>query len=1152
MSDLKIRLLCPPRVELAGQAVILQRQKAVGLLVYLAVERSNHSRDALAALLWPESSKKNARAAVRRTLSYLNKQLGKGWLRLEGGLVSLNWEEDILLDVAHFQDLLTAAEIQDKNNEPFSEEAIGLLTEAAEIYNNDFLAGFTLPDAPAFDEWQYFQAESLRQQQGQVLAQLVQYHTGMQHLEQAIGYARQRLTLDPLQEEVHRQLMAFYSWSGQRHAALRQYQVCVDLLAEELQVEPEEPTKAIYELVRTDKLPPLSTSMPADFSQMVALSALQDVEVDRHLERESYEIGSEEHTLKPTETHFNNLPVSVTTFVGREDEIRQVSDLLKNKPDCRLMTLFGPGGIGKTRLAIEAAKQVQDGFENGMSFVPLAAVSYPDQILPAIAKSLAFTPDSEDKISSDDEQLLYYLNTRKLLLLLDNFEQLLSEGRRQDTTAIIHHILQSAPHVKLLITSRERLNMQAEHLLPLSGLHYPMTIENDVANYAAINFLQQCIQRRQPNFQIPPNDVAHVITICRLLDGMPLGLEMVAVWVDLLPLREIASEIKNNLDFLAADFSDWPDRHRSMRAVFDASWARLSPLEKDLFAQLSLFRGSFTRAAASAVAGNSKEQRSMLSLLSSLVRKSLLHYNQMTDRYVIHELLRQYGEEKLTDERAPIRHSHYYCNWLAGLENALKGEQQKATLTAIKLDMDNIRVAWNWAVNAKDSFVLQEAAFSLGTYFYRKGLYREGSTFFTRADSKLRQEVEVSQHLGRVRFIYWRAKFEPIMMVKEELLQLALTLCQDITQNSNMATDHAAILLNLGIIAHEQGEHQSAIHYFERSLNQYRLVGDLWGEANVLFEQGVNSWGRGKYDEATQRYKQSLAIREELQDYIGMAVALEGLAGTAMFAKERKQAIAYTQESLTIYRKLEDPVGVAVLNAELGHKNWHRDLTGLDLIEESLNIFANLGTRRHLAHWTVILAMYKADVDIEAAKKLAENGLAQCQLIGYRRGEAIAHGVLSRVAWLEQKYSRAQKLAFMYLQMTEDMALPLERSDALVWLAWINLAKGKPELAANLVCQVLQIHNLWQEACLNLAAILVAHLVPKQSEFAWQIIGYGEMQYSRHLGSVSQQMIQRFLPETMHKIPQAEVAILKKKGQLLDEKALFSDLLSLLQTKSLR
>jgi hypothetical protein len=216
------------------------------------------------------------------------------------------------------------------------------------------------------------------------------------------------------------------------------------------------------------------------------------------------------------------------------------------------------------------------------------------------------------------------------------------------------------------------------------------------------------------------------------------------------------------------------------------------------------------------------------------------------------------------------------------------------------------------------------------------------------------------------------------------------------------------------------------------------------------------------------------------------------------------------------------------------------------LIEDSLRIFADLGTRRHLAHWTVILGSKKADVDIKAGEQLAQDGLALCQAIGYQRGAALAYGVLSRAAWVREDYGRAQELAQIYLHMTEELSISLERFEALTSSAWAYMAVGQWDTAETLVCEILRTPNLWQEACLNLAAVLLAHHDPDQSDHAWQVLGYGESRYGRHRGAVSQQMIHRFMPTAMKTVPPQRVNQLKKEGQLLAGDTIFLNLLTAL------
>ena len=1120
MVRLQIHLLGTFQVLQNGRSLTgFRTDKIRALLAFLAVESDRpHRRDTLAALFWPDMDDQKARYNLRLSLHRLRQTLGDDAPLLKVERQSVQFDAaQTWVDVSLFAETITAVSTHAHPHPTSCSTCMARLETAVAHYQGDFLPGFFLADDLPFAEWVTTRRERLHQEALQALAWLSAYYLDNGQFSLAVPYARHQLELEPWRESAHRQMMQALAASGQRAAALSQYETCCRILYDELGIESSPETVRLHEEIKANP----------------AVSDHETASVQEHYPT----------AISPAQ------PVTRTTkpFIGRQNELEAVNQLL-SEPATRLVTIVGAGGMGKTRLAQAYLEAEATPFTHAVCFVPLTAVSHPSHILPAIAKALNFAPDPDDNSRSADQQLLDYLHPRQMLLLLDNFEQLLDGAQGQSSTAVLRQLLDHAPHIKLLITSRERLHIQAEHVLPLGGLPCPASHEREIDAYAAVQLFQQSARRLQPGFALTVDELPYLIAICRLLDGMPLGLELAAAWVDLLPLAEIAVEIQNSLDFLAANLHDWPQRHRSIRAVFDASWARLSQPEQDLFAQLSLFRGGFTRAAVQAVVGGEQTRPAILRLLSALVSKSLLRYDRQSDRYNLHELLRQYGAEKLTDETTLERYCRYYANWLADQTLALKGGRQKTALAAIGADIDNIRAAWEWAVGRQEWALLFTAAFSLGTFFYRQGRHQEGQLLFSQA-AALVDKNSSGSHLILSRFLYWQAMFEPVIATRQSWLQMALALLETAVTDPNSRTGQAAILLELGIVAYGQGQHETAERYFEQSLLRCRLASDRWGEANVLCELGVSAWSRGAYTEATQRYSQSLTIRQTLQDYVGTAVALEGLAGTAMFAGDGDQAIAYTQQSLAVYQQLEDRMGTAVLQAELGHKKWYQTLTGIELIEDSLSIFADLGTRRHLAHWTVILAMYKADVDIAAGEQLAHEGLRLCQEIGYQRGVGLAYGVLSRAAWLAEDYDRAQELAQAYLRLAEEMSMQLERSDALSWSAWAYLAVGRWNEAETQVKLILETPNLWQVAALNLATILLVHRSPDQCDWAWQLLGYGESRYGRHRGAVAQQMIARFMPAAMKETPPAQVTRLKQQGQQLDGQTIFVDLLKLLDIR---
>jgi DNA-binding SARP family transcriptional activator/predicted ATPase len=700
MSRLALYLLGPPRVELAGEPIHIGRTKAVALLAYLVFTAAPHRRDTLAALLWPEYDQSSARADLRRTLSILNRTLGKGWLVADRETAGLNPDEDLWLDVHAFRQRLASCQAHAHPPKELCEACVPLLEEAVELYRDDFLAGFTLRDSLAFDEWQFFQTERLKDQWASALECLVRWYAGREAYDQAIAYARRRLERDALNDAAHQELMVLFALADQQTAALRQYGLCEQILAEELGVSPSAETTALYERIR----------------------AGEDIE-------------REPEVVVP----HNLLPQS-TPFVGREKELAELSDLISD-PERRLVTILGPGGIGKSRLALAVAERqlvlppsgggerggrtTESSFLNGVYFVPLARLSAADQITTTLADALDFRLGGGAQDSRiPRQQVLDYLREKRLLLILDNFEHLLSSPlpaghppRRGGTgggASITSDILRAAPGVQMLVTSRERLQLREEHAYNLQGLAYPEdTKAADWDQYAATQLFLNTARRIQAGFKLGSDDADSLMRICQLLDGMPLGIELAAGWVDVLSLDDIATEIQRGIDFLETEWSDVPARHRSMRAAFGASWRRLTEAEKAVFAQLSVFRGGFTRQAAREVTGAD------LRTLARLADKSLLRFSRERERYDLHELLRQYGCERLAadterDYATRERHSAYYCATLQVWEADLTGARCRAALAEIEADLGNVLLAWEWAVKKTDVGRLNRAVDGLG------------------------------------------------------------------------------------------------------------------------------------------------------------------------------------------------------------------------------------------------------------------------------------------------------------------------------------------------------------------------------------------------------------------------------------------------------
>ena len=402
-----------------------------------------------------------------------------------------------------------------------------------------------------------------------------------------------------------------------------------------------------------------------------------------------------------------NLPAQTTPFIGREKELADVVNKL-TEPDTRLLTLAGPGGIGKTRLSIQAATTLATHhthhFADGVYFVPLAPLTEPEEIVSALANVLGVSLFAEQ--TEPRQQLLNYLQPQKVLLILDNFEHLLEPA----SLALINDILTKAPGVRLLATSRERLNLQGEQVLFLAGLDTPEAEEATWSRYSALHLFRESARRMQPDFELDSENLTAVIRICRLVQGMPLAIVLAAAWLELLEPAEIVAEIEQSFDFLEGEWHDLPQRQRSLRAVFNTSWKLLDEAEQAVLSALTVFQGGFTRGAAQAVVAAAPKT------LLRLVHKSWLE-READGRFQIHELLRQYAAEKLAADESHERqvrdqHAAYFAGQLQKWYGKMKGPDSAEAFAAVAADTANVQAAWRWLVARRHFDVIVEQMLS--------------------------------------------------------------------------------------------------------------------------------------------------------------------------------------------------------------------------------------------------------------------------------------------------------------------------------------------------------------------------------------------------------------------------------------------------------
>lgn len=751
MQSFNVYLLGAPRFEQEGEKFHIPRRKSVALLAYLITSSQIHTRDSLATMFWPEHDQSSARANLRRELSRLKKALGEEAFAITKEQVGIQQEARLGLDVAVFQSRLSDVQtrIQETNGclepEIFS-TCMNELKGAIELYRGDFMAGFSLLDSPNFDEWQFFQTENLRSLFAEALQQLIQWQIIQGEYARAIEHARRWLSLDKLHEPAHRKLMQLYAWSEKQSAALRQYQECKRLLKIELGIEPEEETTQLYEAIKTRQL-----DLPeVEEKKFIKLSTMNGIFSNEKNTTEQPATESEQREFyrdRKEEKSNSGAHLSSTQpilFIGRENEKEQLSRLLVEDPNCRLLSIVGPGGVGKTSLALEAASESLEAFEDGVYFIPLSQLTSADHIVPALAKQLRFR---FHEAAEPKKQLLDYLREMKVLLVMDNFEHLL-QG-----TGLLVDILHTAPGVKLLSTSRERLNLSDEVVFTLSGMRFPdfadgLVPDTDLTDYDAVELFITSTRKVKPDFELQRKDYEHIARICHLIEGMPLAIVMAAGWMEMLSPKEVADEIASNLDFLETQAQDIPERQRSIRAVFNASWSLLEDQEKDVLKRLTVFQSSFTRQAAQAVTGTS------LKNLLNLMRKSWLHRSGH-NRFQIHELLCQYTSEKVeadatTLQEAKDKFSSYYADLLQEQIEVMHGPSHEEAFIVVAEDFENIRAAWHWLVDQKRFDMIVDQLLPALYYYFQ--VRAKSYELFQLVELTLAELEDESEITGNIQF----------------------------------------------------------------------------------------------------------------------------------------------------------------------------------------------------------------------------------------------------------------------------------------------------------------------------------------------------------------------------------------------------------------
>ncbi len=801
MADLQLFLLGAPRIELDGRAVVIGRKKAVALLAYLALTGRQHYRDWLVGLLWPEIAA--GRTQLRIALSSLRKALGTEWLVTAGGKIGLS--EDVWVDVNHFRTLTDQISKLPDNSSQRDQH----LDEALDLYEYDLLAGFALRDAPEFDQWQRIEEEHLRS----IFERLV--HTRVNGLlqqhdfESAQTLVRRLIQIDPFNEPAQRQLMSLLVWTDQRPQALKSYEHFAALLNEQLGLEPEAETLTLYHHIQHKH------DVPA-------------------LSQPSVPVARERSYQLPT----------VDSLIGREQEVATILKFLHG--GSRLLTITGPSGIGKTHLALYVAHQVQANFAGGCYFIPIDADVSATFLESALLSALNLHVTDHENMH---DLLRNALISQVVLFVIDDFH------RVADGVQLIQDILQVAPGATFLLTTYDQLTLKNEHCFPLQGLAVD---QPDMAH--AVELFVSRAQYIQPDFELTSANHAAIRRICQLLNGIPLGIILAAAWCDVLTPPAIARKLETNYDFLRVNHRDLPERHRSMRVLFDSTWMQQSTGEQQALMRLAVFQGGFSYEAAQTVAAVT------LATIKRLVTKSIVIHEAGRNRYFIHDLLRQYALNQAHNRRdikiVSRAYNRFYIDLVVNAEATIKGPLQDTAWHLIDSDLANVRAAWDNTLETGKYEALLPMIEPFRLYLQARGLWDQGRLLFEAARQRT---TGLSAHSAQQVYMKTASRLYIKDDHTETTLRQALKLAAQFDDAAEMAHIHA----ELGWYWLDEADYQQAKADFEQALTYYTAQQDRYYSALVWRGLAYVTMGLGDRGGAMTCMRQSLAQRRAIGDWVG-------------------------------------------------------------------------------------------------------------------------------------------------------------------------------------------------------------------------------------------------------------------------------------------
>ncbi len=990
----------PWRVEMFGGLVGRQRgyvisrfrtRKTADLLAYLAFYRNRaHSREEIVEILWPDSDLDSGRHSLRQALTSLRRQFEPpgtpaGSVLIADRSILRVDPAAITTDVSEFESLLGSI----TSDTPARDEAV-TLSSADRLYRGDLLAG-------SYAEWIFPERDRLAEAHRSSLMRMTVLYEQLGERQQSLDCALRLVAADPCSEEAHCAAIRLFAANGQRGDALKLSQTLVRTLWEALQ---ERPSDAALSLI---------ASLQGGISTLPVARAMPATPTPK---------GSRAKR-RSTAERTPGLPLTFTRFFGRRPELDRLRDQLAES-ESRLITLTGPGGCGKTRLGIEVGRQMAAAFEGAVTFVPLADIDDAALISTAILDALRIhrVPTIEPL-----DQAGNALAQRRSLLILDNFERLVEHGG-----PIVRSLLNMAPHLVCLVTSRRPMELEGEQTYPLGPLpvpDQPGTPER-LMEFAGIELFVDRAKRVLPDFQITTRNAADIAAVCRKLDGNPLALELAAARVHVITPGQMVAQLDDRFAFLVSRRKDIPERHRSLRATIDWSYQLLTPPVQHFFNSLSVFRGGFSLDAACEVC----DQGGVLENLQQLCEQSLVFAEEMAEdwRYSLLDSLREYAWERLMETDAETRqrkHADCYVRLVEGAETLIRGPDQKECLDRLEREHDNVRSALTWSIARQDALALRLSA-AMMPFWLARNHATEARDWLSRALNEC-----VGNPGERAKTLCdaaWLAVHSWDLDAGRERAQEGLRLCRDL--NDRLGQTFA--LISLGLAAHDCNQHEDASDYLEEAIALSRTAGDPWLEGCALLNAGRIRMDQGEKDIAWPLLQNSLDIFRQLGDKASEADALRVLAHTVQELQGYAATLALLEQAKALFAELGDTVGSAYTILSMGHvARFQGDLAlARNLYDSGLGLCRPLGDAFGQAHALLNLGhLERSDGALHLAGARYAEALVLFNDLRHERGIAFSLEGFAGLWAAQGTPKRAVRMRSVADRLRESAGLPLPDLD---------------------------------------------------------------------------------------------------------------------------